>query len=951
MPESPIPRQDVGEVFISYSHKDEVWKNRLRRPHLDSLERAGRLRIWDDRKIDAGATWYPEIVRAMDRARAAILLISADYLESDFCVKEEVPYLLKRRAEEGVLVVPILIRPCPFETIEWLAPIQMLPRDGKSISGDFADDYDEVFAEAARCVEKAVRQRHVPGEEELTPTVSAPHAKWPAVPQDHVYIERLPVTAAELFGRSAELKALDAAWSEGELCIFSLVAWGGVGKSTLVNRWLDRMQADNFRGAERVFGWSFYSQGTGERVTSADQFIAYALAWFGDEDPTKGSPWAKGERLARLIAQHKTLLILDGMEPLQSAAGLERGRIRDPALAMLVRGLAHRNPGLCIITTREHVADVDKFRETVEQRSLDQISPEAGRALLRVRRVSGRDGDLEAAARAFGCHALAINLLGAFLRHIPDHPIKAAQTIPDLEIPDEMGRHPRRIVAAFEKHFGESAEIEVLRILGLFDRPATAGEFEEVLAKPPIRALTTHLRGMSHAARMEVIHRLRGVGLVAKESTRAPDQLDAHPIVREHFAEQVENGFPEAWKEGHGRLFKYLHGPGCGKKLPDTLEEMAPLFAAVIHGCRAGQHQRAFKEVLARRIRRWDEAYSIFKLGAFGADLSALSGFFEESWRRPVSALTASAQGFVLNEAGFDLRALGRLAEAMEPFLAALALREALQDWKNASVNASNVSELYLTLGDITKAVEIAERSVMHAELSRNPFQRLFCRTTLAAALHQAGAFRAAEAMFREAEKIQAEWDPWKPLLYSIQGWRYTDLLLDRGEYETVERRARRTLRFMLKDRTAPLLTLAVEELSLGRALMLESSRSRGRSYDEAEGHIEHAVELLREGGGLDYLPFGLIARAQVNGFIANHINARADLDEAMDIATRDSQGLMRLHITECHLGYARLALAQNDRETAQRHLILARDLIEETGYHRRDKELEGLEKQAGTAT
>jgi len=73
-------------VFISYSHKDEIWKDRLR-PHLRMLEQAGRLTIWDDRNIDAGATWYDEIKKAMEDAEVAVCLISADYLSCDFCVK------------------------------------------------------------------------------------------------------------------------------------------------------------------------------------------------------------------------------------------------------------------------------------------------------------------------------------------------------------------------------------------------------------------------------------------------------------------------------------------------------------------------------------------------------------------------------------------------------------------------------------------------------------------------------------------------------------------------------------------------------------------------------------------------------------------------------------------------------------------------------------------------
>ena len=128
-----------------------------------------------------------------------------------------------------------------------------------------------------------------------------------------------------LFGHEEKLKQLDDAWNNQQINVLSLIAWGGVGKSALVNKWLSQMAADNYRGAERVFGWSFYSQGAAEgRQVSADQFIAAALEWFGDEDPTKGSPWDKGERLAELIKRQRTLLILDELEPLQIRRRLRR---------------------------------------------------------------------------------------------------------------------------------------------------------------------------------------------------------------------------------------------------------------------------------------------------------------------------------------------------------------------------------------------------------------------------------------------------------------------------------------------------------------------------------------------------------------------------------------------------------------------------------------------------
>lgn len=103
--------------------------------------------------------------------------------------------------------------------------------------------------------------------------------------------------ARNFFGRDQELELIDKAWEDPGAHVFSLVAWGGVGKTALVTRWVaTRMIANAWRGVERYFDWSFYSQGTGEsRQTSSDLFINDALTFFGDPDPVKGSPWERGE--------------------------------------------------------------------------------------------------------------------------------------------------------------------------------------------------------------------------------------------------------------------------------------------------------------------------------------------------------------------------------------------------------------------------------------------------------------------------------------------------------------------------------------------------------------------------------------------------------------------------------------------------------------------------------
>ena len=142
-------------IFISYSHKDELWKDRLR-PHLEVLEQLDRIIIWDDRNIDEGATWYPEIEQAMANAAVTVCLVSADYLASDFVIKEEVPVLLGRRERDGMILIPVLLRPCLWKALPWLSAIQMIPRDGKSVAADFKDDWDTVFSKVAERIFKII---------------------------------------------------------------------------------------------------------------------------------------------------------------------------------------------------------------------------------------------------------------------------------------------------------------------------------------------------------------------------------------------------------------------------------------------------------------------------------------------------------------------------------------------------------------------------------------------------------------------------------------------------------------------------------------------------------------------------------------------------------------------------------------------------------------------------
>jgi Protein kinase domain/NACHT domain len=194
-----------------------------------------------------------------------------------------------------------------------------------------------------------------------------------------ISVARLPVTGRDVFGREEDIAFLDAAWANQDVNVVTIVAWAGVGKSTLVNHWLRGMAAERYRSAQLVFGWSFYRQGTSGGTSSADEFLDAALTWFGDPDPRLGTPWEKGERLAKLVAHRRTLLILDGLEPLQNPPGPQEGRLREPSIQALLRELAAFNSGVCVITTRTPVAELADYEQTSALRlDLEHLSSDAG---------------------------------------------------------------------------------------------------------------------------------------------------------------------------------------------------------------------------------------------------------------------------------------------------------------------------------------------------------------------------------------------------------------------------------------------------------------------------------------------------------------------------------------------------------------------------------------------
>ena len=379
---------------------------------------------------------------------------------------------------------------------------------------------------------------------------------------------------------------------------------------------------------------------------------------------TIGTAWEKGERLAKLIAHRRTLLVLDGLEPLQNPPGPQEGRLREPALQALLRELAAFNKGLCVITTRTQVGDIaDHEASSALRLDLDQLSSNAGAQLLRALGVKGHQAELRSASDEFRGHSLALTLLGSYLTDAYDGDVRRRSEVSGhLAYDVRQGVHARKVMESYQTWFGEGAELAVLRLLGLFDRPADEQAISVLLKPPAIAKLTESLTGLSLTEWRTFLARLRRARLLAGEDPLQPGQLDAHPLVREYFGEQLRNEQTDAWKECNRRLYNYYRT--LAPPLPDNFRDMEPLFLAVICGCNAGLYRDTLHEVYIPRIQRENACFAANVLGARGALLATLVHFFEHGrWGSPVETgiegqrLTAEDQLFILMQAGEYLRA------------------------------------------------------------------------------------------------------------------------------------------------------------------------------------------------------------------------------------------------------------------------------------------------------
>jgi TIR domain len=215
-PHNPAPI----DVFISYSHKDDDLRSKLV-THLSSLKRQRKIADWFDREIEAGAEWEAQLKDKLESSPVILLLISADFLASDYCYDIEMKRAIERHKLGTALVIPIILRPCDLDGSPFME-LQALPKDLKPITQ--WDDQDLAFLDVAKGIRRAV---------ESLPSIESKARKERV---ESVFITGTPIEHPKnFFGREKELKRLFNLLKTRPLQNAAIIGKRRSGKTSLLN--------------------------------------------------------------------------------------------------------------------------------------------------------------------------------------------------------------------------------------------------------------------------------------------------------------------------------------------------------------------------------------------------------------------------------------------------------------------------------------------------------------------------------------------------------------------------------------------------------------------------------------------------------------------------------------------------------------------------------------------
>jgi hypothetical protein len=288
------------EVFYSYSHKDEERRDQLE-THLAMLKREGVIKEWHDRRISAGQEWDGEIDTHLKSADIILLLVSPDFLASDYCYDIEVRQSMERHEAEEARVIPIILRPCDWKSAPF-GKVQALPKDAKPVTR--WDDRDEAFWDIAKGIRKAAEEIN----SKRRADTSAPSEEVKPAPQLHIP-DILRVAFVERQDREGNniVERLKEELAPHKNRLIALWGAGGVGKTAIA---VEAVRALVGAYNQRVV----WVSADGREDFNLTALLDEAATQLGRVDLRKLALEPKKEQVGEVLMNAPTLIVLDNFE-------------------------------------------------------------------------------------------------------------------------------------------------------------------------------------------------------------------------------------------------------------------------------------------------------------------------------------------------------------------------------------------------------------------------------------------------------------------------------------------------------------------------------------------------------------------------------------------------------------------------------------------------------------
>ena len=503
----------------------------------------------------------------------------------------------------------------------------------------------------------------------LEPSISVPEAEVTSV------------------GRGPLFAELNLGRKRNNFSLFIIYGERGIGKSVVAHEWAQSQVA--ISGAPTLeFSFNDSSDANG------DSFLAFLVEKLRLPRKNSDSVFTLAKRAFDEIESTKTILVLDGIEGLVN----ESTRRIDDGLSFFVEWFLEATEAICIVTSAVPIS----VAGNCFTKKLERLDGESGVRLLRSRGVFGTHEKLLNAVEDWRGHPLSLLHLAAELREY-DGQIDMRESFEagiDFSAKVDATERFRALLSLRMKSFSPEL-MHVMLLLAAFDAPTSLTE---------LAALNVDWGLSKHRVELTAEFLAKLPTIAANESlteNSSPFQAGndlkfSHPLVHEFFWNYGKSKSFETWKSVHNQIAEKK--ASLVSAPPKSVPECKIVESAVKHFAYGGEMRRAFASYLKFLKVDFETSHNVRVLGRFDAEIYLLRHFFQSPWIELKKEISSKYLGHLAYEAGFSLRANGRLQEAIIAFQRARDHFSEQKEFARAAEIAGDVALTYVLAGKLTLA-------------------------------------------------------------------------------------------------------------------------------------------------------------------------------------------------------------------------------------------------------